>query len=406
MRFKIISSLFLAAVALIATVASVPAPIEAVSDHGSDAPTKSRTISLGSVDAPESGAKAQLGQPTGVPLADGIAQADHAPERVLRRTENDATRFSAVGVSWKYEQGSVTSVALRTKARPSVPSRPWSAWHATTAEATGRTAERDGTGLIWTGSASAIDVVVTSVRGTPTEEVRIDLIDPGRRVADATAAAPEITLRAGHSKLDVRSRSQWGADEKLMNWTPKYTPQVAAVVVHHTATTTDYSADQVPAILRSIYRYQAVERGWGDVGYNIIVDKFGRAWEGRAGGVDKAVIGAHALGFNTGTSGVALIGNYVSTAPSPASLEIMSRVIAYKLGAQGVKPTDTVTLGGGPGPRHPAAGKFSVPAVMGHDVVGRTACPGHHFDAALSTLRERATALIGAAPKLTTTATD
>jgi hypothetical protein len=70
-----------------------------------------------------------------------------------------------------------------------------------------------------------------------------------------------------------------------------------------------YAADDVPAIMRSIYRYHAVSRGWGDIGYNVIADKFGRLWEGRYGGLASTVIGAHAGGFNTGTFGVSMLGN-------------------------------------------------------------------------------------------------
>lgn len=360
-------------------------------------------MSLGSAQAPETGSTVAQRQPAGIPLAGGVTRVGDAPERVLRRTEAHAARFSAVGVSWKYAQASVTSVALRTK---SGLGQSWSDWHATTAEATGRTAERDGTGVIWTGPATAVDVAVTSLGGTSARDVRVSLIDPGRRAADATAAAPEITLKAGRARPNIRSRSQWGADEKLMTWTPQYAAKVAAVVVHHTATTTDYSADEVPAILRSIYRYHAVERGWGDIGYHIIVDKFGRAWEGRSGGLDNAVIGAHAQGFNTGTSSVALIGNYVGNAPSQSSLETMSQMIAYKLGPQGIKPTDTVSLTGGPSSKHPSPGEISVPAVMGHEAVGRTACPGSRLDAALPALRARAATFVGAVAELATPATD
>ena len=68
-------------------------------------------------------------------------------------------------------------------------------------------------------------------------------------------------------------------------------------------------------MMRSIYRYHAVSRGWGDIGYNVIVDKFGRRWEGRAGGLASTVVGAHAGGFNSGTFGVSMLGNYESVNP-------------------------------------------------------------------------------------------
>ncbi|MGH3545713.1 MAG: peptidoglycan recognition protein family protein [Mycobacteriales bacterium] len=398
---------------VIAALVSSPVPFDEAADHtpkqrSSDTPAGSQTLSLGSADAPARGAIAQLTQPAGVPLAQGVTSTDETPNRVLRSTGNTEKPFSAVGVSWTYRQASVTSVALRTKSDTDVP---WSAWHSTTAEATGRTSERDGTGVIWTGPAVAVDVVVTSLERTAARDVRVGLIDPGRRAGDAdtsgitTKASEKTSTQAGDSTLEVASRAQWGADEKLMTWTPEYAPEISAVVVHHTATTTEYTPEQVPAILRSIYRYQAVERGWGDIGYNIIVDKFGHAWEGRAGGIDKAVIGAHAQGFNAETSGIALIGNYVTAPPTEAALETLGRSIAYKLGRQDIKPTDTVRLTAGSGPRYPRGEVINVPAVIGHEAVGRTACPGVQLDAALPALRARAAALIGTVSGPTVTAT-
>ena len=68
--------------------------------------------------------------------------------------------------------------------------------------------------------------------------------------------------------------------------------------VHHTVNANDYTRDEVPGILRSIYAYHTQSRGWSDVGYNFLVDRFGRIWEGRYGGVDRPVVGAHTLGYN------------------------------------------------------------------------------------------------------------
>jgi hypothetical protein len=85
--------------------------------------------------------------------------------------------------------------------------------------------------------------------------------------------------------------------------------------MHHTADGNNYTADDVPGDHALDVRYHAVSRGWGDIGYNVIVDKFGRLWEGRYGGLASTVIGAHAGGFNTGTFGVSMLGNYDSSRP-------------------------------------------------------------------------------------------
>src|SRR5690606_21938388 len=111
----------------------------------------------------------------------------------------------------------------------------------------------------------------------------------------------------------VNTRASWGARGA------KEPPSIASsglklAVVHHTASTNAYSASQVPSILRSMQAFHMDGNGWNDIGYNFLVDRFGNVWEGRGGGVDKAVIGAHAGGFNTGSVGVSVIGNFESTA--------------------------------------------------------------------------------------------
>ena len=72
-------------------------------------------------------------------------------------------------------------------------------------------------------------------------------------------------------------------------------------------------AAQSAAIVRGIEIYHVKGNGWNDIGYNFLVDKYGQVFEGRYGGVDRPVIGAHAEGFNTGSVGVAVIGDYDST---------------------------------------------------------------------------------------------
>ena len=94
---------------------------------------------------------------------------------------------------------------------------------------------------------------------------------------------------------------------------PKYSDAVHFAVVHHTAGSNNYTRGESAAIVRGIEIYHVKGNGWNDIGYNFLVDKYGQVFEGRYGGVDKAVIGAHAEGFNTGSVGVAVLGSYGAT---------------------------------------------------------------------------------------------
>lgn len=197
--------------------------------------------------------------------------------------------------------------------------------------------------------------------------------------SDAGAAVP--------SPFQIRSRASWGARAPAR--TASVTDALHLAVVHHTATSNSYSSADVPGILRSMQAYHMDANGWSDLAYNFVVDRFGRIWEGRAGGTTRAVIGAHARGFNTGSVGVAVVGNYVETSASPEAREAVSRVVGYRLQQDGVDPTgraDVESLGS----TTIAAGTVvNLPRVIGHRDVGATSCPGTLWSQ-LPTVRTRA----------------
>src|SRR4051794_25468552 len=107
-------------------------------------------------------------------------------------------------------------------------------------------------------------------------------------------------------------RAEWDANEKIKRAPPRYAKGVFFAIVHHTAGTNAYGPDAAAAIVRGIELYHVRGNHWNDIGYNFLVDRFGQVYEGRAGGIDRNVIGAQAQGFNTGSVGVAVIGNYQS----------------------------------------------------------------------------------------------
>ena len=93
-------------------------------------------------------------------------------------------------------------------------------------------------------------------------------------------------------------RRDWAADESWRNGDPRYNDTIEQAHVHHTANSNDYGEQDVPALMRGMYWYHTHSLGWSDIAYNFVVDRFGRAWVGRAGGVNRPVRGAHTLGFN------------------------------------------------------------------------------------------------------------
>jgi hypothetical protein len=181
-----------------------------------------------------------------------------------------------------------------------------------------------------------------------------------------------------------------------MTWTPKMAPTLKAATLHHTADTNNYTAAQVVPMMRSIYAYHAQTRGWGDIGYNVIIDKFGRIFEGRAGGLASTVIGAHAGGFNSGTFGVSMLGNYDTVAVPQAVGNAVADIIAWKFSLYGIDPrgytTLTATGGAGTTSRYRDGQQVTLPTIFGHRDVGSTDCPGRYGYANLPGIRAGVTA--------------
>ncbi|MFD9793021.1 peptidoglycan recognition protein [Streptomyces sp. NPDC059070] len=174
----------------------------------------------------------------------------------------------------------------------------------------------------------------------------------------------------------IITRRGWGADERLREPGYVYTGRVKAAFVHHTASGNNYRCSQAASVLRSIYRYHVRSSGWRDIGYNFAVDKCGNIYEGRAGGVAKPVLGAHTLGFNTNSMGVAVLGTYTSTNPSAAALDAIAKLTAWKLGMYGVNPKGTTHLTSGGGNLYRKGRSVRLNVISGHRDGFATECPG------------------------------
>lgn len=167
-------------------------------------------------------------------------------------------------------------------------------------------------------------------------------------------------------KPQIFSRAQWGANESLRDPGSLRYFEVHAGFVHHTVNANAYKKRDVPAILRGIYAYHTQSRGWSDVGYNFLVDRFGRVWEGRYGGVGRPVVGAHTLGYNEESFAMSAIGNFEEVRPSEAMIQAYGAVFAWKLSLHGVKA----------GSKRQSVASATFPAINGHRDAGTTACPG------------------------------
>jgi hypothetical protein len=188
---------------------------------------------------------------------------------------------------------------------------------------------------------------------------------PETRPIAARTAAPSIIRRW-----------QWGADESIVRAPPWYADRVRLAIVHHTAGTNDYSAAQSAAIVRGIQAYHVLGNGWNDIGYNFLVDKYGQVFEGRSGGIDQPVGGAHAQGFNTGSTGVAVLGTYSGRDITTAARSSLVKLISWRLDVAHVDPRTTLTFVSFGSDRFAAGTPVRLRAVSGHRDTAFTSCPG------------------------------
>lgn len=284
----------------------------------------------------------------------------------------DAGRpFNLVGLAWRGR--AEPEIALRTRADDG----PWTRWTPATGHHSRGTSEP-----VFVGRAHWVQYRMSrSVPGLRLEFV--DTTDTARAVSGRQAA----TAAAGRPR--IRTRSQWGG-EKCPARDVNY-GTVRAAIVHHTVTANGYSRAQVPAAILAVCRFHRNTNGWDDIGYNFLVDRFGRIWEGRTGGVDEAVVGAHAQGYNSQTTGISNLGTFTELPQSEAAITGMARLIRWKLAAHGVRVNGktNLTSAGGPSARYPAGTTRSFSRVSGHRDTGVTACPGEQLYRQLPELRQR-----------------
>lgn len=208
-------------------------------------------------------------------------------------------------------------------------------------------------------------------------------------LAGMPKTAPHVEPYIGE-RPRIITRGGWGADESLREGDFVYTKKVKAAFVHHTASGNNYSCSQAPSVIRSIYRYHVVSSGWRDIGYNFLVDKCGNIYEGRAGGVAKPVMGAHTLGFNNDSMGIAVLGSFGNTKPSTDAVTAIARLAAWKLGLSGADPRGKTYLKSGGGNLYRKGKNVRLNVISGHRDGFATECPGQLLYGKLGSAREAA----------------
>jgi flagellar hook assembly protein FlgD len=239
----------------------------------------------------------------------------------------------------------------------------------------------------WTGRAHWIQYRVSG----QVTRLRAFFLDSPVTAADRTRAAAPRTAAAEAEAGPVPRppmimRAGWNADETIVRGAPSIAERLRVATVHHTAGSNSYSRSSSAAIVRGIQRYHVLSNGWDDIGYNFLVDKYGQVFEGRAGGVTRNVVGAHAGGFNTGSVGVAVIGNYQSASFSAAARNALENLLAWRLDVGHVHPRGVVDRVSAGSSRWPAGTVVRLRAVSGHRDTSQTSCPGNRVYSRLDSI--------------------
>jgi len=294
-------------------------------------------------------------------------------------------RFDLIGLRWR------SPIHADARIRVRDPGGRWSRWTAMGDQHGGG----HGSEPVWAGGADAYQLrlrrvprglrahfVNTTGTATAAERAKTRL----RQAAQSVAVA-----RAGPA---IVPRAEWGADQCPPRSAPSY-GEVQTGFVHHTVSANGAGPEQSAAMVLAICRYHRNANGWRDVGYNFLVDRYGRIFEGRAGGIDQPVVGAQAAGYNSVSTGIANIGTFTDAAQSPEAIHATAELLAWKLSLHGapVAGQVTVTSGGGASNRYAAGTPVTFERISGHRDANATECPGGLLYSQLGEIRAQAAVL-------------
>lgn len=306
-----------------------------------------------------------------------------------------------IGITY---QGSGAEIELRVH-RPGQGWAPWERIESSdiapdtwTGEGNGRSATEPA----WVGTADRVMVRMLGETGN-VRDVRLHAINTlgnaepqswWRKLFAFLGSAPASLMprtqqaEAVPAVPDIVSRSQWGADERWRRCCPRYAPTVEVMMIHHTVNPNNYSWAEAPAMIRAIYRYHRFNLDYDDIAYNFIVDRFGRIFEGRFGGITKPVVGAHTEGMNTKTSGIAMLGTFSNAYPSGPMMVSLMRFLAWKLDVHHIPAWGHVPMTSGGSKKFARGQTVNMNRISGHRDAQATDCPGNKMYYQLPRIRD------------------
>ena len=270
---------------------------------------------------------------------------------------------------------------------------------------------RYGSDPLLTAEADGVQVRMDTPDGLKPANTQLVLLDnpvtkDDANLPDSQASDnPIASVEAGTVSApmpNIITRAQWGADESLRRGSATYAGTIKAAFLHHTVTTNNYTPEQAAQQVRNLYAYFTKSLRYSDMAYNFIVDRFGRLYEGRAGGMDQAVVGGHTAGFNQDTFAVSALGNFQSASPAPEQMnaidDAVAQLFAWKLALNHRDPNGStqLTSDSSAGTSKYRAGQVANALVIGgHRDIGSTACPGKFLEPQLPAIRAATTAKMG-----------
>ena len=357
------------------------------------------------------------------------AYAERAGGMVVRRARSarlpvsgvvrPGKRFNLVGLRWR--GGRVSALKLRVRSDGGR----WSRWvepsldtdHGPDPRGREQRRARRASDPVWAGQADEVQVSAWaghSVRdlrlhfvNTTGTATSLDRLRNTMRGAVAGAASAIRTLVGDDASAQtappaIVSREDWGGAACPPRAEPSF-GEVKFAFIHHTVSANDYGPEESAAMVLGICRYHRNSNGWNDVGYNFLVDRYGTIFEGRAGGIAEAVVGAQAQGYNSQSTGISSIGTFSTAGQTEAGLRAIAHLLGWKLGVHGIPARGRVSVvsGGGSTNRYPSGSRPSFERISGHRDANGTACPGNGLYGQLERLR----GMVAPGPPRATTAT-